>query len=208
MCANFQIEITDPKMMEIMKAALKTSDALDDDFSLLIKNKGEVFPSYTIPVQTAPETFQPMVWGYPQWKGTGVIFNARSEGAMESKMFRDSMERRRCVIPAFKYYEHKAEGKHKTKYYFQLPGKGIMYLAGCWAMKPGKRLPVCAILTRDAAGDLADIHNRMPVIIPPERVDEWLVESSEPMKQPTLWLDFGPVWQEEPAQMSLFDQNY
>ena len=44
MCANFQIEITDPRMMEIMKAALRSPNALSDDFSLLIKNKGEVFP--------------------------------------------------------------------------------------------------------------------------------------------------------------------
>jgi len=208
MCANFKIEITDPKMMEIMKAALKASDADADDFSLLVKNKGEVFPKYIIPVQTAPETFRPMTWGYPKWKGTDVIFNARSEGAMESKMFRDSMLRRRCVVPAIMYYEHKTEGKRKTKYYFQLPGKGIMHLAGCWEMKPGKRLPVCAILTMDAVGEQADIHNRMPIIIPPERVDEWLVESIEPMKRPTLWLDCGSVGREEPAQMSLFDQNY
>jgi len=92
-----------------------------------------------------------MTWGYPRWKGSGVIFNARSEDATESKMFRDSMLRRRCVVSAYKYYEWKTEDKKKTKYYFQLPGKGVMYLAGCWRNEPGARLPVCAILTRDAS---------------------------------------------------------
>ena len=50
------------------------------------------------------------------------------------------------------------------------------------------------------------------MIIPSERVDEWLTESAAPMQQPTLWLDFAPVFQEEPAreepeqmQMSFFD---
>jgi len=205
MCANFHIEITDPRMMEIMKAAAKAPDALADDFSLLIEKKGEIFPSYVVPVLSAPETFRPMTWGFALEGKKQPVFNAREETALERAMFKQAMLGRRCLIPATGYYEWKHEGKKKTKYYFHLSGKGIMYLAGCWRMEYGARLPSCVILTRQAAGDLADIHDRMPVIIPPERVDEWLTESSAPMKQPTLWLDFEPAWQEEPAQMSLFD---
>jgi len=205
MCANFHVEITDSKMMEIMKAAAK--NGLEDDFSLLLEKKGEVFPSYVIPVMSAPETFRPMTWGFALEGKSQPVFNAREETALERPMFSEAMLRRRCLIPATKYYEWKKEGKKKMKYYFQLPGQGIMYLAGCWRMERSARLPSCVILTRDAAGDLGSIHPRMPVIIPPERVDEWLTESTAPMKQPTLWLDFGPVFPDEPEQMSLFDQE-
>ena len=81
-----------------------------------------------------------------------------------------------------------------------------MYLAGCWRedrqrrhdrRERGARLPVFTILTRDAVGDLGDIHNRMPVLIAPERVDEWLIGNMEPLKQPVLDLVFEPVYPEE-----------
>jgi len=79
-----------------------------------------------------------------------------------------------------------------------------MFLAGCWKEERGARLPVFTILTRDAVGDLADIHNRMPILIQPEWVDEWLVEGPAPMKQPVLELAFEPVYPEE----SLFCQSW
>ena len=205
MCANFHIEITDPRMMEIMKAAMKAPNVLDDDFSMLIKNKGEVFPTDAVPVQSGPETFRPMTWGFPRMGTTDVTYNARSEGVLDEKsMFRDSMVRRRCVVPAAGYYETWKKRGQEVKYYFRLPGGGMMYLAGCWREERGARLPVFTILTRDAVGELGDIHNRMPVLIAPERVDEWLVEGMAPMKQPVMDLVFEAVYPEE----SLFNQNW
>jgi len=200
MCAHFQTDFTNPEMMAAAKAAAQ--NGLPEDMSLMLKHKGEVFPGCIVPVMTAPETFLPMEWGFPQ-AGKEVNYNARSEGAAEHPMFKEPMLRQRCVVPATGFYETWHKGSREMKYFFRLPGSGIMYLAGCWKQERKRRYPVFTLLTREAVGNIADIHHRMPVLIQPERVAEWLCESPAPMKQPVITLDYEPVWPEG----SLFDPS-
>jgi putative SOS response-associated peptidase YedK len=74
-----------------------------------------------------------------------------------------------------RYFEWKNTGdKRKEKYAFALPERGVMYLAGIYS-KGGE----FAILTREAAPELAEIHGRMPVIIPKELAPVWLRDTPE-----------------------------
>ena len=54
-----------------------------------------------------------------------------------------------------------------------------MLLAGIWRMERGACLPRFTILTRQAVGDMLEIHDRMPVVVPRELVDTWLLEVSK-----------------------------
>ena len=63
---------------------------------------GEIYPTNAAPIllpdgqKMAPK---PMIWGFPSFKGKGVIINARGETALEKTMFRRSLLERRCVVP-------------------------------------------------------------------------------------------------------------
>ena len=69
---------------------------------------GDVHPSETAPVirtlQGTP-VVEGLAWGFPGRQGRGLLINARAETALEKSMFRESVRRRRCVVPARKFYE-------------------------------------------------------------------------------------------------------
>jgi putative SOS response-associated peptidase YedK len=140
---------------------------------------GEIFPTNIVPVQTGPREFVPMKWGFTDFRGNPLI-NARSETALEKKTFRDSMQKRRCLIPASGYYEWRKTDGGKVKHRFFLPGK-TLHLAACWREEEGR--PVFVILTRNAAGGAERIHERMPVIIPDSRIDAWLCDTPDVMSE-------------------------
>jgi len=173
MCGRYWIDIDERELRDIAKAA--AANALPDEMSLM-KSSGEIFPTDTVPVMTAPETYQPMQWGFMQEEKKQPIINARSESAMDRPMFKTPLLRHRCLVPCNGFYEW---DKRKNKYLYHVAGNGLMYLAGIWRMERGYRYPRFTILTRDAAGDLWEIHDRMPVIVPRELADTWLTESSQ-----------------------------
>ena len=134
---------------------------------------GEVYPSDVVPVH-AESGAQLMKWGYSGYKNR--VINARSETAFEKAMFRNSLLGRRCLIPASGYYEwRRTSSGSKTKQKFALyrPGRPI-YMAGIWREERNETLPVFVILTREAAQNIADIHDRMPVILPEEALEDWV----------------------------------
>lgn len=134
---------------------------------------GEIFPSQIVPI-IAQDGPQLMKWGYAGY-GNRVI-NARSETAWQKPMFRRSLMERRCLIPVSGYYEWKrteSGAKTKQKFAFHHPGQPLL-MAGLWRMEQGEDLPVFVILTREAGPDIADVHDRMPVILPDYTVRPWL----------------------------------
>ena len=84
---------------------------------------GEIFPTNAAPV-LLPDgqkmTPKPMTWGFPSFKGKGVIINARGETALDKPMFRRSLLERRCIVPTTGFYEWDGQ---KRKYHFRLPGQ-------------------------------------------------------------------------------------
>jgi putative SOS response-associated peptidase YedK len=143
---------------------------------------GDIFPTNIAPVLVGNRTElepQPLIWGFPHFKGSGVIINARSETAEEKKMFRDSLFDRRCVIPTTGFFEWKQDGT-KQKYFFQYTNDPLTYLAGFYNDFKGERRYV--ILTTDANDSMKEIHNRMPVVLPKEQLESWVFDLNSAME--------------------------
>jgi putative SOS response-associated peptidase YedK len=107
--------------------------------------------------------------------------NARSESIHEKPTFRQAFRTTRCLIPATGYYEWATSlGKYPPKQPFYIypkdEGKSLS-IAGIWSTwksESGAEVQSAAIITREAVGELATIHSRMPVFMPEDRWDLWL----------------------------------
>jgi putative SOS response-associated peptidase YedK len=121
-------------------------------------------------------------WGLlPSWvkdpKTFTLLINARGESAAEKPAFRAAMKRRRCLIPADGFYEWQAAGERKRPFYVRARSGAPLAFAGLWETwtgPNGEELETAAIVTTRANRTLSPIHERMPVIVPPEAFDRWL----------------------------------
>lgn len=149
-------------------------------------------------------------WGLiPSWsKDTKIGYktsNARSEIASEKPSFRHAYKHQRCLIPADGWYEWLREGANKQPYYHHRPDQQVSWLAGLWENwvdpKTGESIRSFTLLTKEAEGKAAEIHNRMPVIMQPGNFSTWLshdlankVDINELIsKQPMVDFDIFPV---------------
>ena len=133
---------------------------------------GEIYPTNVAPVLIAESSeVKPKLlsWGFPNFRNKGVIINARAETAPEKRMFSGPLKNHRCVIPTTGFYEWDSK---KQKYLFLLPNEEIMYLAGLWNTFDGEEKFV--ILTTEPNQSIINVHNRMPVVLTPERMDQWI----------------------------------
>ena len=131
-------------------------------------------------------------WGLvPSWaKDPSVgsrMINARAETAAEKPAFRKALASRRCLLPALGWYEWRRDGAKagaKQPYFVTGTDGASLAMAGVWEFwrtpgkeggnRDGETMLTCAVLTTDAVGPLAEIHHRMPLLLPPERWGEWL----------------------------------
>lgn len=121
-------------------------------------------------------------WGLlPSWvkdpRNFALLINARGESLLDKPAFRNAMRRRRCLIPADGFYEWKRAGGGKQPYYIHPADGGPMAFAGLWETwtgPNGEEMETAAIVTTSANRTLAAIHDRMPVIVPPDAFDFWL----------------------------------
>ncbi|HWR15597.1 MAG TPA: SOS response-associated peptidase [Terriglobales bacterium] len=146
-----------------------------------------IAPTQQVPVirQDAKEPLRllsDMRWGLiPFWAKDPSIgakmINARSEDAAAKPAFKESLSERRCLIPADRFYEWQKQPKSKQPYCFQLADEAVFALAGIWdhwRTPQGSMLETCSILTTSPNTLTQDVHDRMPVILPPEHYDLWL----------------------------------
>jgi putative SOS response-associated peptidase YedK len=120
-------------------------------------------------------------WGFiPAWSDDPSIgdrlANARSETAATKPSFRRAFRSRRCLVVADGFYEWQKINGRKQPYFVGLQGDRPFGLAGLWERweKGGEPVESCTILTTDANELMQPIHERMPVIIPPEQYGLWL----------------------------------
>ena len=178
MCGRYYIDNAEAD--EMFAAFLWEAEARAERAAWMLSCRGEIFPTNLAPV-IAPGAVHrkigayPMRWGFSHPTRGLQVINTRSETAMEKPLFRESASKRRCLIPATGYFEWKREpdGK-KTKFAFQSPAGGTLYLAGLYLKFAEGQPPCFSILTRDAADAVKDIHGRMPVLLPKERISDWL----------------------------------
>ena len=106
--------------------------------------------------------------------------NARSESVHEKPTFKSAFRSNRCLIPATGYYEWASElGKYKTKQpiYISRDDNKLLAFSGIfqiWTSPSGKVIQSVAIITRQAVGQLALVHSRMPVFLPKDRWVDWM----------------------------------
>ncbi len=122
--------------------------------------------------------------GAPDSKGP-LLINARADKVATSPAFRGSAKSKRCLVPMDGWYEWRARpdgaaGKKtaKTPFFIHREDGEPLFMAGLWSVwKPGKTedpLLSCTIITTDAVGELAAIHDRMPLVLAERDWDAWL----------------------------------
>jgi putative SOS response-associated peptidase YedK len=132
-------------------------------------------------------------WGLiPFWSKDGKPFiNARSETVNEKSTFRAAFRKRRCLILADGRFEWQAQAGRKQPFYFRpRDGKPVAF-AGLWDCWQGEAaVETCAILTTEANTLAKPVHDRMPVILPPDTYGAWLDPAADPAELATLLRPF------------------
>lgn len=140
-------------------------------------NNGEVFPTNEVGVILKDERLKyiPLKWGFTPSYATRPLINARSESVLEKSVFRASVLKRRCIIPANLYYEWKGEKGHKEKYAISSLSEKIISMAAIY----NEEKQAFTIITRDVDPSIIDIHHRMPLILEGDMISMWLNPSTK-----------------------------
>jgi putative SOS response-associated peptidase YedK len=123
-----------------------------------------------------------------------LIINARSETA--AKRFSAAYARGRCVVPADGFYEWTGTGGHRRPIWFHAADASPLLMGGLLFEPPGDGPPgppVFAVLTAAARPPVAEIHERMPLLLTPESARRWLAERPAAMPSDSVALVGTPV---------------
>jgi putative SOS response-associated peptidase YedK len=123
-----------------------------------------------------------MKWGLiPFWAKDPKIgyrsINARAETLHEKPMFRQALQKRRCLVIADGFYEWMKVGKNKVQMRITLKSGEAFGFAGLWETwndPQGELVYSCSIVTTTPNQLIEPIHDRMPVILPKETEHLWL----------------------------------
>ena len=156
------------------------------DFPLALEPRYNITPSsFVVGLRaTAEGGIEPAVlkWGLiPSWAKDPSIgnrmINARAETAHEKPSFRAAFRRRRCVILADGFFEWQQAADGKQPYYITRESSEPFAMAGLWEhwqASDGSEVQTCTILTTAANELLSSLHHRMPVLVAPDRVPDWV----------------------------------
>lgn len=141
-----------------------------------------------------------MRWGLvPRWAKDPSIgnrmINAKSETVIGKPAYRNAIKYHRCLLPADGWYEWRRGPDGKQPYFMTSQDGSSLALAAIWATwrdpnaeADAPPLVTCSVLTTSAVGALADIHERMPLVLPPSAWQRWLdpdnAEVSELLRPP------------------------
>lgn len=170
--------------------------------SVEVRPRWNIAPTQSILVVTASKEgdvrrLSTLRWGLVPWwaKDPAIgnrMVNARAETLAESRAYKAAFDKRRCLIPASGFYEWQKLARSGVKrgksqpFYAQPAEGGVLALAGLWEIwhgEDGDGLRTCTIITTEPNAVLSAVHDRMPVILPP---DTW-----------SRWLDPSPLSEEE-----------
>ena len=149
-----------------------------------LSERYNIAPTQSVPVVLDDDDrrLEMMHWGLiPSWADDPSIgsrmINARAETVAEKPSFRSAFKRRRCLVVADGFYEWKKFDGGKQPHYLRLKDSGPFGFAGLWeswSMEGGEEIISCTIITTEPNEVAAEVHNRMPVILPPDVYDAWL----------------------------------
>lgn len=171
MCGRYYVD--DETAREIEKLIRQVDEKIQKAENIHLQ-VGDIHPSEVAPVIAADHDdlcCRWKRWGFPGFNGRQLIFNARSESALEKKMFKESAEHRRVVVPATWFYEW---NKNKEKNIFYREGQPILYMAGIYnRYQDGDSF---VILTTAANASMKPVHDRMPLLLERDEIEKWLFE--------------------------------
>ena len=189
MCGRYTLATTDPSQIrerfpvgETLEVRRRYNVAPGDDVLAVVGagggGSGDAGPSGAL-----------LRWGLvPYWASSprdlGVTtINARAETVAEKPAFRDAFARRRCLIVADGFFEWSGGVPH----WITREDGAPFAFAGLWATwrprdagKDIEPLRSCTIVTTAARGPVRDLHDRMPVILPPAAERAWLDAATAP----------------------------
>ena len=176
MCGRYQVHAP------IEQIAREFDAVLSEDAAELAP-RYNVAPSLKVPavrVRGNARELAALTWGLvPGWlkdlSGTKPI-NARAETIFDTPLFRTAIRRRRCLLPANGFYEWQERPGGRQPWHIGMLDGSLFALAGIWEYwkRGDKALVSCAIVVTDANELVAEIHQRMPVIIARADYTRWL----------------------------------
>lgn len=162
---------------------------------LALPAQPKLAPTDRVPIVVQQPGMPPQLiqvrWGFiPHWWSKAELprlsFNARSEEAATKPMWRDALRATRCLIPATTWFEWQHLQRAKIPHSLRPnDGRGFMF-AGLWSLWRAREkigpdlksdldlLPTCVILTMAASEAVANVHDRMPVVLAPAAWRSWL----------------------------------
>jgi len=153
----------------------------DDDW----EPRYNIAPSQPVPVirqNAGSRKLSLLRWGLmPSWASdhriTTMAINARSETVATMAWFREPFRTQRCLIPADGFYEWVRDWKFRQPYCFEVGEAELLAFAGLWDRwknPRGEEFETFTIITTTPNSSVADIHDRMPVILPSGAYASWL----------------------------------
>ncbi|MEO6718576.1 MAG: SOS response-associated peptidase family protein [Novosphingobium sp.] len=138
----------------------------------------EVYPGYPGLVVAEGEA-RAMNWGFPlvltgkqgQKLKPKPVTNARDD-KLTTAFWRDSFQRRRCIVPVTQWAEPQGEAGRMTRSWYALPGVDVIAVGGLWR-RTAEWGDCYTMVMADSSSNMAEVHDRMPVILRPEDWATW-----------------------------------
>ncbi len=181
MCGRFTQKTSPEELARAFELSELPAD-LGDRFNVAPQS-----PVLVVPSVPGPRRAAVMQWGLvPRWaKDPSIgarLANGRSETAAEKPAFREALQRRRGLLLMDGFFEWATEGRVKVPYYFRRPTGEPFAVAALYERwtppgehaEPPPPLWTTCLLTCAAAEPIAQIHDRMPVVLPEQAWSRWL----------------------------------
>ena len=184
MCGRFVQTSPAERLAELFNAVDTIGDTMGPRYN--------VAPSTPIPavIDAHGRRLGLLHWGFvPPWAGSPDSgprpINARSEGAATSRLFSPSLSHRRCIVPVDAWYEWTNEDGARQPWLLtpeplDSAAHRPVAVAALWSMWRGRSsapeppLSTVALMTTEATGRAAEVHHRMPLVVPDDLVGDWL----------------------------------
>lgn len=179
MCGRYVQEATADQLAELFDAVL----AFDPSrLALPTYNIAPSQPALVVRDRDGRREVAALQWGLvPFWARDSSVgqrmINARAETLGSRPAYRAAYRQRRCLVPATGFYEWQKRGRSKQPHLIRAANGRPFAFAGLWESWAGGGqgpLETFTIVTRDAAGPVRELHDRMPVIFEPDRAGPWL----------------------------------
>ncbi|KGE18718.1 SOS response-associated peptidase [Paenibacillus wynnii] len=174
MCQRFSMAAELPKVQEHFQI---------DRVMYFYKNRYNISPTQHMPVvlqQNGERILDEFRWGLMPFWGKDAI-NADLRNVHQNSGYRRIVDKQRCIIPCNGLYYWKIEGKKSYPVRVVMKNRGMFGVAGLyeiWRDTRGEPLRTCTLVMTQANPLIGQFQSRMPAILSPEEMTQWLDEKT------------------------------